>query len=222
MRTSRSTRRPPIRSKGGIKGFAPDGVWRLGSAVFHTTFNDYQFSWFSGLNRRTTNVPELVTKGVELEAAYRPVTALELSFSGIYQEVQFGDSDFPAGLTQVQGTTPPIAPRWVLAGASPMSVRSTGLGVTGFGNIDIRWQSKANVGASATPSANFSQDAYAVVGARIGVQSLSGHIRVEVWARNLFDQRAWSILNNTTLQPGSISGFVIDPRSVGITLTGAW
>ncbi len=50
--------------------------------------------------------------------------------------------------------------------------------------------------------ANFSQDAYAVVGARIGAQTLDGHYRLEVWARNLFDQRSWSILNNTTLQPG--------------------
>lgn len=72
------------------------------------------------------------------------------------------------------------------------------------------------------PSANFSQDAYAVVGARAGVQTLDGHYRLEVWARNLFDQRSWSILNSTTLQPGSISGYVTDPRSVGVTLTGAW
>jgi iron complex outermembrane recepter protein len=208
--------------EGGIKGFSPDRVWRLASAVFHTTFRDYQFSWFSGLNRRTRNVPQLVTKGLELEAAYRPSTVLELSFSGIYQEVQFGDSDFPASLVQLQGSTPPVAPRWVLAGALAYERPLPGLGVTGFGNFDVRWQSKANVGASATPSASFSQDAYAVVGARIGVRSSSGNIQIEAWARNLFDQRSWSVLNSTTLQPGSISGFVIDPRSVGITLTGRW
>lgn len=208
--------------EGGLKGLAPDGRWRLGSAIFHTTFNDYQFSWFTGLNRRTTNVPELVTKGVEFEAAYRPAPALELSFSGIYQEVQFGDSDFPAYLVQVQGGTPPVAPRWVLAGAIGYERPIDGLGITGFGNIDIRWQSRANVGASAMPSANFSQGAYAVVGARVGAQTLDGRYRFEVWARNLFDQRSWSILNSTTLQPGSISGYVTDPRSVGVTLTGAW
>ena len=96
------------------------------------------------------------------------------------------------------------------------------LGVIGFGNIDVRWQSKAYVGASAVPTGNFNQDAYALVGARLGAQTLDGHYKLEVWARNLFDQRSWSVLNNTTLQPGSISGFVIDPRSFGVTLTGAW
>jgi iron complex outermembrane recepter protein len=136
--------------------------------------------------------------------------------------VQFGDSGFPEGLTQLQGTTGPIAPRWVVAGAVGYQHAFDGLGITGFGNIDVRWQSKANVGASATPSPHFAQDAYAVVGARLGFQSMSRAIRLEVWARNLFDQRAWSVLNSTTLQPGSISGFVSDPRSFGVTVTSAW
>jgi outer membrane receptor protein involved in Fe transport len=61
-----------------------------------------------------------------------------------------------------------------------------------------------------------------VFGARIGAEAPDKHWRVELWARNLFDQRAWSILSSTTLQPGSISGFVTDPRSMGVTATLAW
>lgn len=207
--------------EGGVKGASPDGAWRLNTTVFHTKFSNYQFSWFTGLNRRTTNVPELVSRGVEWEAGYRPGDFV-FSFSGIYQDVRFGDSGFPAGLAQVQGTTPPFAPRWILIGTAGYERPFGSLGVTGFGNIDVRWQSKAYIGASADPSGNFKQDAYAVVGARIGAQTLDGRYKLEVWARNLFDQRSWSVLNNTTLQPGSISGFIIDPRTFGVTLTGAW
>ena len=201
----------------GLREISSDGVWRASTALFHTSFDNYQFSYFTGLNRRTMNVPKLVTKGVEAEAAYRPLPPLELSVSGIYQEAIFGDSGFPAGLTQLQGTTAPVAPRWVLVGTASYTQPLAGLGVTGFGDIDVRWQSKSNVGASATPSPNYFQDAYAVFGARIGAEARDGNWRVELWARNLFNQRAWSILNNTTLQPGSISGFVTDPRSMGIT-----
>jgi outer membrane receptor protein involved in Fe transport len=208
--------------EGGIKGADPNGRWRTSTAVFYTRFSNYQFSYFTGYNRRTRNVPELVTKGVETENAYRPFGPLELSFSGIYQEVVFGDSGFPASLIQLQGTTAPIAPRWVLVGAAAYEQPLDGLGVTAFGNIDIRWQSKSNVGASATPSPAFAQDPYAVVGARIGVETAARNWKVELWARNLFNQRAWSLLNSTTLQPGSISGFVSDPRSWGITVTAAW
>ena len=207
--------------EGGIKGAAVDGTWRLSGSIFHTKFSNYQFSWFTGLNRRTTNVPELISRGVEWETGYRPGD-FAFSFSGIYQDVRFGDSGFPAGLTQVQGTTPPFAPRWILVGTAGYERMLGALGVTGFGNIDIRWQSRTYVGASADPLGNFRQDAYAVVGARIGAQTLDGQYKLEVWARNLFDQRSWSVLNNTTLQPGSISGFIIDPRSFGVTLNGAW
>jgi iron complex outermembrane receptor protein len=206
----------------GLREISTDGVWRASTTLFHTSFNNYQFSYFTGLNRHTKNVPKLVTKGVEAEAGYRPLEELEVSVSGIYQEAVFGDSGFPADLTQIQSTTAPVAPRWIFVGAASYHRPLPGLGVTGFGDINVRWQSKSNVGASAAPSPSFIQDAYAVVGARIGAEAPDKNWRVEVWARNLFNQRAWSILNSTTLQPGSISGFVIDPRSAGITATLAW
>jgi outer membrane receptor protein involved in Fe transport len=208
--------------EGGLNEVSADGVWRANTAVFHTAFNDYQFSYFTGLNRRTKNVPKLVSKGIEMEAGYRPLDPLELSMSGIYQEAIFGKSGFPSGLTQLEGSTAPVAPRWVLVGAASYRNALDGLGVIGFGNIEVRWQSKSNVGASATPSPNFRQDRYAVVGARVGAEAPDRNWKIELWARNLFNQRAWSILNNTTLQPGSISGFVSDPRSMGVTATLAW
>ena len=208
--------------EGGLREVSRDGVWRASTALFHTSFNDYQFSYFTGLNRRTKNVPKLVTKGLEAEAAYRPFAPLELSLSGIYQEAIFGDSGFPVGLTQLQGSTAPIAPRWVAVGTASYQEPLNELGVTGFADANVRWQSKSNVGGSGAPSANFLQDPYAVVGARIGVKAPEGNWRIELWARNLFDQRAWSILNNTTLQPGSVSGYVTDPRSWGIRAAFAW
>lgn len=80
--------------------------------------NNYQFSYFTGLNRRTQNVPELTTKGFEIEAAVRPVSELEFSVSTAYQEVIFGKSGFHPELVTVQGTTAPVAPRWVVVTAA--------------------------------------------------------------------------------------------------------
>jgi iron complex outermembrane receptor protein len=208
--------------EGGVRAISPDGVWRASSGLFHTSFNDYQFSFFTGLNRRTKNVPKLITRGIEAEGAYRPVSGFEISVSGTYQEAIFGESGFPVGLTQVQGTTAPIAPRWVFVGSATYELPLADLGMTGFGDFNVRWQSKSNVGGSAAPSPNFIQDAYATFGIRLGAEARVKNWRVEFWARNLFNQRAWSVLNNTTLQPGSISGYVTDPRSMGITATLAW
>jgi outer membrane receptor protein involved in Fe transport len=206
----------------GVKGISADGTWRASTAAFYTAFNNYQFSYFTGLNRRTQNVPKLVTKGVEAEAAYRPIEGLELSASGTYQEAIFGDSGFPAALVQLEGATAPLAPRWVGVAAAEYRAPIQAAGVTAFGSMDVRWQSKSNVGSSAAPSPNFFQGAYAVVGARLGVEARESHWRVEVWARNLFNQRGWALLNSTTLQPGSISGFVTDARTAGVTATLFW
>mgnify|MGYP003347168209 CR=1 FL=1 len=100
----------------GVKGATQDGRFRATVAAFHTQFHDYQFSYFTGLNRRTQNVPDLTTKGFEIETWFRPLEALEFSAAATYQETIFGRSGFPAGLTQLQGTTGPIAPRWIVVG----------------------------------------------------------------------------------------------------------
>jgi outer membrane receptor protein involved in Fe transport len=206
----------------GLKGISADGVWRASTAAFHSSFNNYQFSYFTGFNRRTQNVPKLVTKGIEAEAAYRPIEALQLSASGIYQEAIFGDSGFPAALTPLEGATAPLAPRWVGVAAVEYNAPIASSGLTAFGSLDVRWQSKSNVGSSASPTPKFFQGAYAVMGARLGIEAQESHWRVEIWARNLFNQRAWALLNSTTLQPGSISGFVTDPRTAGVTATLSW
>jgi iron complex outermembrane receptor protein len=125
-------------------------------------------------------------------------------------------------LTQLEGATAPLAPRWVGVAAAEYRAPIQAAGVTGFGAVDVRWQSKSNVGSSAAPSPNYFQGAYAVVGARLGIEASESHWRVEVWARNLFNQRAWALLNSTTLQPGSISGFVTDPRTAGVTASFFW
>jgi len=203
----------------GLRGEADDGMWRIGASLFHTRFEDYQFSYFTGLNRRTQNVPELVTRGFEVEAAVRPISEFEMTFATSYQEVQFGESGFPTGLTQLEGTAPPLAPRWVVVGTASYARDLDTLGLKIFANADLRWQSRSNVGGSGTPSPDYMQNPYATVGARLGTGAEDGFWMVELWGRNLTDVRAWSILNSTTLQPGSISGYVTDPRTIGLTLT---
>jgi iron complex outermembrane receptor protein len=206
----------------GLRGLSTDGVWRFATSLFHTAFDNYQFSYFTGLNRRTQNVPDLVTQGFEIETGVRPIPAFELTLATAYQEVQFGDSGFPAGLTQLQGSAPPLAPRWVVVGTASYTHELTNMGLTLFGDVDMRWQSRSNVGGSATPSPSFTQNAYALVGARLGVKALDSGWMLEAWGRNLFDTTAWSILNSTTLQPGSISGYVTDPQTLGVSATVSW
>jgi iron complex outermembrane receptor protein len=206
----------------GLRGFSADGVWRASAALFYTALNEYQFSYFTGLNRRTQNVPELVSKGFEVEVGVRPIPSLELTLATAYQETIFGKSGFPAALVNVQGTTAPLAPRWVVVGAATFARNLESYGLRLFASVNLRRQSRANVEASAMPSPNFDQNAYAVVGARMGISGIDDSWTLELWGRNIFDNRAWSVLNSTTLQPGSISGNVTDPQLLGLGGTIRW
>jgi hypothetical protein len=38
--------------EGGLREVSTDGIWRASAALFHTSFSDYQFSYFTGFNRR--------------------------------------------------------------------------------------------------------------------------------------------------------------------------
>lgn len=205
----------------GVKSVFLDGMAHANLSAFYTRFDDYQFSFFTGTNRRTANVKSLSTKGFELETSYRPMEELRLDAALTYQEAIFCSSGFPVGLTQLQGSTAPIAPRFIAVGAVSYETPVSGT-LKLVGGVDARWQSPSNVGASATPTPAFRQKAYTVAGARLGVQPIAGAWKLEAWGRNIFDQHAWSILNSTTLQPGSISGYVIDPRSYGLTASYTW
>ena len=203
----------------GAKTSLLDGALNASLALFDTKLGNYQFSYFTGFNRRTDNVPELSTRGVELEASYRPARHFNAGMSAIYQDAVFGDTGFPAALAQIQGTTAPIAPRWIVtANAAYLhTIPDSDLDLSAA--LDMRWQSKSNVGASASLSPDFMQDAYAVFGGRLVLASTDGAWDIALWSRNLFDQKAWTIESNTTFQPGSITGFVIEPRSFGVSLS---
>jgi iron complex outermembrane recepter protein len=206
----------------GAKGYFFNRALWASTDAFFTKFSDYQLSYFTGFNRRTQNIPELTTKGVELELGYRPLQDLELSAAATYQEVIFGDAVFPAGLDLLQGLTVPLAPRWTTVTTVRYGHAVPSIGVTTTAYFDMRWQSASSVGASPIASPDFRQGAYAVVGARLTVAQLDGPWSIEFWTRNLFDQRAWTILYSTTLQPSSISGYVLDSRSWGVTLAARW
>ena len=206
----------------GVRTRLFGGAVQANAIAFYTKFSDHQLNYFTGLNRRTVNVPDLVTKGVEFEGSYAAAENFALSAAATYQEVLFGRSGFPAGLTQLQGATAPLAPRWTAVGTARYGrpLFNTGLNASAY--FDVRWQSGADVGASAVASPNFRQEAYAVAGTRLTIAQETGPWSLELWARNLFDQRAWSVLISTTLQPGSVSGYVIEPRTFGATLRARW
>lgn len=210
----------------GLKGVFLDGVLRANAAAFYTKVTDYQFNYLRVLPlqtaRVTANLPELLSKGVELDMTVRPVKSLTFTGAVTYNETDYGKSNFPAELVQLEGTTAPYAPRWSITASVNYEQAISDTGLEAFVYLDANWRSKTNLSFSATTTAPFFQGDYALANARIGIGNENGRWQVEGFVRNLFDKSAWSGLYNATAQSGSIEGFFIEPRFYGVTLRTRW
>ena len=91
-----------------------------------------------------------------------------------------------------------------------------------FAYLDARWQSKSNVSFSASVGPTHEQEAYATFNGRVGLGSQSESWTLEVWGRNLTDENAWAMTGAGTLQPGTVQGYGIEPRTYGATLRVTW
>lgn len=202
----------------GVKASLAGGAVDLSATAFAARFSDYQFNYFSGLQRVTVNLPRLDTRGVELQGAVRPGGGFDASAALTYTDAAFAGSAFPAGLAPLRGATPSGAPRWVATLAlnqrRPLGDGSLEI----FGHIDARWQSRSDVGTSGLVGREWEQAGYATVGARLGLARSDGRWSVEAWGRNLGDSHAWTQLFAPPLQDGSVVGSVVDPRAYGMTL----
>jgi iron complex outermembrane recepter protein len=210
----------------GLKGVFWDRRLRVSTAAFQTSLSDYQFTYNlllpSGVPQRvTTNLPELVSKGLELETSLEPMDDLSLTFNATYQDVTFSDDAFPVGLTQLQGTTAPNAPEWLVSGSVSYE-RPVSETLRAFVYVDARWQDDANVSSSGAVTAEYFQEGYTTVNARIGLGAIDDRWTLELWGRNVFDQAAWTQLVPATLQSGAIYGYLNEPRLYGLTLRSKW
>ncbi|WP_112062199.1 TonB-dependent receptor [Hyphomonas pacifica] len=211
----------------GLKGVFMDGLVRANLALFYTELTDYQFSYVqaaaSGETQRVVaNLPQLTSQGVELETVFHPTEELSVNFAATYQDADFGDSDFPASLSYLEDRGNFNAPKWTLVSSANYDRDIPGTSLRTFAYLDARWQSKSNVSFSASIGPNHEQDAYATLNGRIGLGKQSDLWTIEVWGRNLTDENAWAMTGAGTLQPGTVQGYGIEPRTYGATLRVKW
>src|SRR3546814_4911675 len=113
--------------------------------------------------RVTANLPEYVSKGVELESSLRIGEPLTISAAVTYQDVKYGGdlADYPAALAQLHATHAPFAPKWIVSGSINVD-QPIGGGLKAFLYLDARYQSRANLSYSATTAPDYFQDGYEI------------------------------------------------------------
>ena len=189
--------------------------WRalLDISLFHEDFEGYQLTSFTGFAFEALNVPEVTSKGVEIEARGVVNNAVEI-FGGLtYADVRFGsgpEHGFRAGrqlthapkVTGVGGVTLsfPLGP---LAGVFHIDARYTGEHHTGA-DLDIQKL----------------QEAYTVVNARLIFNSAGGMNpwTVDFWAQNVTDEEYAITIFDAPLQTGTFNAFLGDPQVYGVSI----
>ncbi len=197
----------------GGKFSLDNGLGLLDISLFHEEFQDYQLTAFRGFAFEALNIPEVTSKGIEIEARGGLTDNIEL-FGGVtYADVRFGsgpEHGFRAGrqlthapkVTTVAGVTIgfPLGP---LAGTFHIDARYTGDHNTGA-DLDIQKE----------------QDAYTVVNARLILTSRDGTNpwTVDLWVQNLTDEEYALTIFDAPLQQDAFNAFIGDPRISGLSV----
>lgn len=209
-----------------------DGDLTTNVALFHERFENFQLNTYTGTSFLVTSVPEVISRGAELDLAWRtPVDGLTADLGVAYTEARYGEdmAAFVAlnpSLFLLPGAQLSNAPKWTVTGALTYAF-DLGGDWTGLAHADARWVSDQIGGSNLDPVK--AQGDYGMVNLKLGVER--GGIGIELWARNVLDVHTFQIAfdgpyqgsapNAANPNPSSFSqigAFPNEPRTMGVTL----
>lgn len=201
-------------------------------ALFHERFENFQLNTYTGTSFLVASVPEVVSRGAELDLAWRtPVEGLTAALGVAYADARYGDdmAAFVAlnpSLFLLPGNQLSNAPKWTLTGALSYEFAVFG-DWTALLHADARYVSDQIGGSNLDPAKT--QGDYGLVNLKLGFER--GGIGIEFWARNVLDVQTFQIAFDGPYQgsaptaanpnPSSFSqigAFLNEPRTLGVTL----
>ena len=199
----------------GLKARGLDGALTVNSALFHTTFDQFQLNTFTGLGFTVGNVKEVTSQGLEVESVLALGGGVFLTAGFTYADARYGDDLIPAN-AHLEGNRMTQSPLW----QSSVSV---------FLDREIpnsSWRFLLNANWSHIGEANTGSDldpekvraALNLLNAQFGVRSADGRYEAIVWGRNLTDKQTNFLVFDSVFQGGSWHTFVNPPRTAGVTL----
>lgn len=203
----------------GIKSDLFDRILRLNVSLFDYEYKDQQVYVLRSVGPIVTtnlsNAGQSRIYGFDIDATLRPVAGLMIQGSAEWLKARIRQFDATGpGVIDFTGNTLPRAPRWSASGLVQYDIRLANGGEISL-QSDIRYTSKVFFDVSNNP--NLVQNAFAVVGARIGYKMPDTKIDISAWVKNVFDKAYYQDgYDNASL--GWVVYPVGDPRTAGVTL----
>jgi outer membrane receptor protein involved in Fe transport len=206
----------------GAKTTWMGGNLLLNGTLFYQEFTDFQLNSFLGTSYVVRSLPEVVSKGAEIEVLWQTgLDGLSLQGGVTYADTRYGDQMpyadlMPGGALQnLPGSHISFAPLWS-ASASVTYQHDLGGNLVGRFNIGTKYLSEHNTGSDLDPEKI--QDGYALVNARLGIGAKDKRWMVELWGQNLTNETYKQVGFDAPLQPGAWNAFLGAPRTYGVTL----
>jgi len=183
----------------GVKSELLDNTLRLNAALFHTTYEDYQYSWSvpGEANVVIYNAAEVKSTGIEADFLWWVNELLTLDGSVTlldteYEEFTNSPCNWPAqpgcvdGFLDLSGETLNRAPELSFnLGGELRSDFALIRGTEWFARLDAVYKGDQNLDIALEEYAE--EDAYVLANARLGLASEAGWT-VTLWGRNIFDE----------------------------------
>ncbi len=203
----------------GVKARFDKGAINI--AVFDQEIDGFQSNVFTGTAFTLSNAGKQGTQGVEFDASYYPVDALKLTFAGIYLDSKYDEfanaptpQNDPNQTQDLSGEEIAGIPDFGFS-TSATYTHDFGGGTTGYIRGDYQYESTISpVGQIFFGVANPRSDTNIVNGA-LGV-NLDNGFGIQVWGRNIFDDKAFISAFPGVVQNGTINVYPTAPATYGV------
>ncbi len=215
----------------GLKTNLFDRSVLLNAAAFHQTFENFQLNTFTGIAFVVLSIPELVSKGVDMDFMWKtPLPGLSFQGGVTYAVTEYGSDrpNLPAFDLPGSARTPAGGSSWRLPGARQSFAplwsatlagtyeREVGTNLLFRANSAVKFTSGYNTGSDLSPLKY--QDDLALVNARLSLGAADEKWAVELWGANVTDETYYQVAFDGTFQPSQIDAFLGAPRTYGVTL----
>jgi iron complex outermembrane recepter protein len=236
----------------GLKSQLLDRRVTVNVAGFWTEISDYQATVTNNqvgvLRGYLANAGKVRTRGIEVDAAFRPTERLNLYWNGAFTDakyVRFVDAPCPpelsggttvgAGQTPAAPGTPGLSPancdisgqwlpgvsKWAFSFGAEYGVPARIGGTDGQIYLGYDGSYRSRFSSNPSRSRYTDIDGYSLSNFRLGFRAPDSW-NVFGWVRNAFDQNYFELLATQTGSTGLVVGQPGDPRTYGITVSRAF
>lgn len=184
-------------------------------AVFDQTIEGFQDNLFLGTGFVLSNAGIQSTKGVELDATYKPVDALTLTFATTILDPKYDEYTSAPGpngtVVDRSGQDVPGIAKFSFATSATYDFDISD-SVTGYLRGDYMHESKVKIVSLLRPERQVD-----IFNGAIGINMDNG-FGVQVWGRNLFDNEHLISAFPGVIQAGTVNGYPSQPTTYGVSL----